>query len=343
MRPVALAAALLLATVAAAASGQPRSPAAHYAVAGSIAGPDGGWDLLAVDAGARRLYIARTANVMAVDLRHNDRVDALGTVQRGHAVVPIPGTGRVLVTSGTDNRARIYDGRTGHLAADVEVGHDPDGAIWDARLHAVLVVNAEGGSVSVVDPVRGRVIRTIALAPGLELATLDENGLLYINNEDENVVHVADPATGRVLAAIPLTGCEHPTGLGYDRIGHRLISACGNGKAAVTDVVTRRVVQLIDIGQGPDGLVVDAARGLAFVPCGRDGELDVIPLRGAGPLAVADRVRTEVGARTIALDPVTGNLYLPAARFGPQPAGGGRRPMIPGSFHILVVAPERHR
>lgn len=341
MRLIALAAFLLLAPVASATSGQPRSPAAHYRVTASINGPDGGWDLLAVDPSARRLYVARATNVMSVDLRHGNRVSALGAVQRGHNVVPIPGAGRVLVTSGTDNRARIYDSRTGRLTADVEVGRDPDDAIWDARLRAVLVVNAEGGSISVVDPVRGRVVRTIALSPGLELTALDEHGLLYINNEDESVVHIADPATGAVVATIPLPGCEHPTGLGYDRIGHRLISACGNGKAAVTDIVHRRLIQLIDIGQGPDGVAIDNARGLAFIPCGRDGELDVIPLRGAGPLAVTDRMRTETGARTIALDPVTGSLFLPTARFGPQPAGGGRRPIIPGSFHILVVTPDR--
>lgn len=341
MRAFALAAALLLPAAAGAAPGQAPTSLGHYAVTGSIAGPDGGWDLLAVDAGARRLLIARSTSLMTVDLRAGNHVGALGTVSRGHAAVPIPGTGRVLVTSGGDNRARIYETRSGRLTADVEVGHNPDASLWDARLRAVLVMNAEGGTVSVVDPARGRVTRTITLSPGLELAALDGNGLLYVNNEDDSLVHVVDPATGRVSAPIPLPGCEHPTGLGYDRVGHRLIAACANGKAAVVDTLRRRLVQLIDIGQGPDGVAVDAARGFAFIPCGRDGELDVIPLRGRGPLAVADRVRTEVGARTIALDPFTGNLYLPTARFGPPPAAGRRGPAIPGTFRVLVVSPPR--
>ena len=38
-----------------------------YAVVGRIAGPDGGWDLLGVDA-AHRLYVARSGAVMAADL-----------------------------------------------------------------------------------------------------------------------------------------------------------------------------------------------------------------------------------------------------------------------------------
>jgi DNA-binding beta-propeller fold protein YncE len=312
-------------------------PAPHYGVTGSIAGPDGGWDLLAVDAAGRRLFIARTANVTVVALRGAHRVSSLGAVDRGHAAVPIPRRGLLLVTSGNDGRARVYDTARGGLVADIAVGRKPDAAIWDERLAAVLVMNAQDGTLSVVDPARGTVTRTIRLAPGLELPALDEHGILFVNNEESNLIHVIDPATGTVRDPIPLAGCEGPTGLGYDRRGHRLIAACSNGKAAVVDTVTGRLVQLLDIGRGPDGVAIDEGRGVAFIPCGRDGELDVIPLRGGGPLAVAERVRTEAGARTVALDPVTGALYLPTARFGPPPAGGGRPPMLPGSFHVLIV------
>ena len=84
--------------------------------------------------------------------------------------------------------------------------------------------------------------------------------------------------------------------------------------------------------------MIDSARGLAFIPCGRDGELDVIPLTRGRPLAVSERVPTEIGARTGALDPATGIVYLPTARFGPAPAAGGRPPALPGSFHVLIVA-----
>jgi len=315
----------------------------HYSVIGSIAGPDGGWDLLSVDPVAHRLFIARGANVMMVDLGHAGRVSVFGTVDRGHAAVPIPGRNRLLLTSGRDGRARIYDIGSGAPVADIAVGRNPDAAIWDARLAAVLVMNAADGTVSVVDPAHARVTRTIQLAAGLELAVLDEHGTLFVNNEETNQIHVVDPATGAVRTPIALAGCEGPTGLGYDRRSHRLIAACANGKAAIVDSVTGRLLQLVDIGHGPDGVAVDEVRGVAFIPCGRDGELDVIPLRGEGPLVVADRVRTEVGARTLALDPSTGTLYLPTARFGPPPAGGGRAPALPGSFHVLVVSPRSTR
>lgn len=325
-----LLAAALLATSAGAAA-----PPRHMVV-GSIAGPDGGWDLASVDPAAHRLFVARSGEVTVVDLAPRPRVRGIGRVARGHAAIALP-NGRVLVTSGTENMARILDATSGADLADASVGQNPDAAIWDAHISAALVMNARGGTVSVVDPA-GRVIRTITLAPGLELPAVDENGLLYINNEEANLIHVADPATGAVRSPIALTGCEGPTGLGYDRHFHVLIAACANGKAAVVDTATGRVTQLLDIGRGPDSVMIDSRRGLAFIPCGRDGELDVIALIRGRPLQVTERVATEIGARTGAVDPATGSVYLPTARFGPAPAGGGRPPVMPGTFHILVVA-----
>ena len=330
---------LLYLLVAALAAPAMAAPTPRHTVTGSIAGPDGGWDLASVDPAGHRLLIARSAAVTVIDLAPSPRVRSIGQLARGHAAIALP-NGRILATSGTEGKARIFDAATGADLVDATVGQNPDAAIWDARIGAALVMNARGGTISVVDPMSGAVIRTIALAPGLELPALDENGLLYVNNEDANLIHVVDPATGAVRGPIALTGCEGPTGLGYDPRTHVLIAACANGKAAVVDPAAGRVTQLLDIGRGPDSVMIDSARGLAFIPCGRDGELDVIALSGHGPLAVSERVPTELGARTGAVDPTTGFVYLPTARFGPAPAAGGRPPILPGSFHILVVAPR---
>ena len=73
-----------------------------------------------------------------------------------------------------------------------------------------------------------------------------------------------------------LPGCEGPSGLAYDARSHWLISACANGKAAVIDATTRHEIALLDIGMGPDAVILDADRRLAFVPCGKSGTLVAI-------------------------------------------------------------------
>ena len=76
---------------------------------------------------------------------------------------------------------------------------------------------------------------------------------------------------------------------------------------------------------------------MAFIPCGRDGTLILIGLDGGAH--VTGRVTTEAGARTGALDPDSGKVYLPTADLAPAAAGGRPQPK-PGTFHILVVAPH---
>jgi hypothetical protein len=64
-------------------------------------------------------------------------------------------------------------------------------------------------------------------------------------------------------------------------------------------------------------------------------------IRLVGRRATVEPVaETEASARTAALDPATGRVYLPAARFAPPVPPEKRGAMVPGSFHIVVMAPR---
>ncbi|MFD1612432.1 gluconolactonase [Sphingomonas tabacisoli] len=318
----------------------PAAASPHYAATASIAVPDGGWDLVAVDPASRQLFVARTDSVTAVDLTHGRSVRSFGKLDRGHQAIPIPGTHQVLATSGKDNTAYLLDASDGREIARVPVGANPDAAIFDAISRRAFVMNAKDGTVSVLDPVRARVEATIPMKPGLELAAITKGRALFINNEEASEIESIDLRTLKSRATIALPGCEGPTGLAYDAKSDRLISACANGKAAIVDVRTGREMALLPIGKGPDGAMIDEARRMAFIPCGRDGILEVIALDGPGGPKVVDRIKTEVGARTGAIDPTDGAIYLPTARFDPPATPGARPTPIPGTAHLIVVAPQ---
>lgn len=329
MRPLFLVLASLLSTTAA--------DAPNYAVTGSIAGPDGGWDYARVDPAARRLYVARGDGVTAIDLSTGKLVGTIGSASRGHAAVPLDG-GRLLVTSGNDATVRFFDVKSGTTLASIAVGKKPDAAILSADGRTAFVMNADSGSVSEIDTVAMKVTRTILVKPALEYGAL-VGTTLYINDEDANEIETVDTVRGTVSDPIAMPGCEGPTGLAYDAPHGRLISACANGKAAIVDVHAGRMTALVDIGEGADAVLLDPARQLAFIPCGKSGVLDILSLSDS-VVTRTGRVITEPGARTGALDPATGTIYLPTARFSPAPAGE-RPSAIPGSFHILVVKPQR--
>ena len=313
------------------------APAPTYKTERSIAGPDGGWDYVQVDPATHRIYIAHGDVVTEIDPLHGDAVRSFGSIMKAHAVVPIPGGTTLLVTSGRDDSVRLFDMRDGTERAKIAVGGDPDAALYDTARQRAVVMNAKAGTVSLIDVAGAKVTGTIVLKPGLEFGVLGAGDTLYVNNEDENEIETANLATGKAGHAIALPGCTGPTGLGFDSKTGYLLSACGNGKAALVDTKTGKLVKLLAIALGPDAVIMDSARRLAFIPCGKDGTLAVIALDTAGGSTVVQTIKTEIGARTGAIDPADGTLYLPTARFAPPATAGGRPVPVAGSFHVLVV------
>jgi hypothetical protein len=96
------------------------------------------------------------------------------------------------------------------------------------------------------------------------------------------------------------------------------------------------------IGDGVDATAFDAETGLAFASCGGDGVLTVVKEESPDKFSVAENVPTQKGARTMALDGKTHNVFVVTAQFGPRPAPTADNPhprpaLVPDSFVALVV------
>jgi DNA-binding beta-propeller fold protein YncE len=309
-----------------------------YAVSGSISGPDGGWDYASVDPTTRRLYVAHGPAVTAIDLASGTVTAALAPATRPHEVLPIPGTNMLLQTDGGTGTVRLLDALTGAEKARIPVGENPDAAIWDAKRKRAVVMNAKSGTIMLVDPVAAKVTATLTLAPALEFAAFDKAGLLYVNNEDRSQIAVVDVDQMKLLGWIALAGCDGPTGMAYAPTADRIVSACGNGVVAIVDPAARKMVATLPIGKGADAVIADPSRQRLFVPSGT-GTLAVLA-EARGKVSLIQTVTTEPSARTGAVDPTDGKIYLPAATMATPATAGARRQMVPGSFHLIVVAPR---
>ncbi|MEA3049963.1 MAG: hypothetical protein QOG84_1799 [Sphingomonadales bacterium] len=311
------------------------APAPKFGIVQRIAGPDGGWDLLSVDADNHRLLVARSDGVMAVDLATGAVTPRLVPGARLHAVLAVPGSGIGLATSGQANAAILFDTASGAVRAQVPTGANPDAAIYDPASRDVWVMNARDGTASVIDPRAAKVVATVTIGGGLELPALDGRGHLFVNVEDKNQLAEIDLKTRQVIQRVALTGCDGPTGLAYLPSGF-LLSACANKVATLVRAATGKLEGTLPIGARPDGAFYDPVRRRAYVPAGGDGNLTVIDARGARPRVIAT-IPTQTGARTGTVDSGTGRVYLPTARFDPPTAPGQRPKMVPGSFEVLVV------
>jgi DNA-binding beta-propeller fold protein YncE len=146
----------------------------------------------------------------------------------------------------------------------------------------------------------------------------------------------------KILAHWPIAPCEEPTGLAFDAAHRRLFSVCGNKLMAVVNADTGKVVTTLPIGGGSDGAAFDPAAENAFSSNG-EGTVTVVHESAPDKFEVVQTVKTQRSARTIVLDPKTHSLLLPAAEFGPAPAGTPEQPrprpaVVPGSFALIVVA-----
>jgi DNA-binding beta-propeller fold protein YncE len=316
-----------------------RSDLPQYTVSKHIAGRDGGWDFANIDPTLNRLFVARTDAVMAIDLASGKVTDRLAAAQGAHQVLVLKGGQEILETDGATNLARFIDGRTGLVKAEVTVGAKPDAALLDPVTGLVAVMNSDDGTVSLLDPRTRTLVGSINVGGGLEFGIADGRGSLFINIEDRNEIAVVDMKTRSVSRRIPLTGCEGPTGIAMVAGGTRLISACANGIAAVVDPVAGKVTETLAIGGDPDAVLYDARRGLAFIPCGHEGVLEVIAAAKPEAIRHLGRISTAISAKTAALDPRTGKIYLPSAQLFPPAPGAKRGKPKPGTFEVLVLSP----
>ncbi len=327
----ALAAAVSLLALAAAAQS---APAAHKVVA-QIPGPDGGWDYASFDPVERRLYITRQTTVMVVDVDSGKVEAPFASGKRLHAALRIPGAEEVALTDSGDQTVKFVGLHDGKLMASVSTPPDTDGAVYDPGSGLLVVVCGDGGVVDLIDPKTHASVKEIKLDTPLEFASTDGKGHIFVNESEKAAVARLDMATGALTATWSLPDCRGPTGLAAAE--GLVISACASGRAIVLDGASGKVLGDYKVGGFPDSVIFDARRHLAYVPSAISGDMIVIPTSGPDRGKVTETVATHLGARTGAVDPKTGRVYLPAADYLPATAPGRRPQPKPGTFRIVVV------
>lgn len=339
VRTVSIVTGLLLAGAAAA-----QAPAYHLATRFAVSG-DGGWDYLAVDTTAHRLYVSRGTHVQVVNTDDGTLAGDLLNTPGVHGIALAPALGRGFTSNGRDTSVTIFDLRTLAVIGNVKVtGANPDAIIFEPVSGRVFTMNGRSGTATAINAATGQVEGTVQLTGKPEFAQHDGQGRIYVNIEDSSAIWGFNARTLAVETRWPLAPCQEPTGLAIDRAHHRLFAACGNSMMAVVDAGNGRVLTTVPIGAGADGAGFDPGTQMAFASGGGEGVLTVVHEDSPTQFRVAASVATQRSARTMTVDERTHRVYLSAAEFGPTPAAvAGQRPqrppMVPGSFSVLVVEP----
>ncbi len=317
-------------------------PGYHVATTYKLGG-DGGWDYLITDPDSRHTYISRGTHVMVIDADSGKSVGDIADTPGVHGIALAPELGRGFTSNGREGTVSIFDIKTLATSSKVKVGDNPDAILYDPATKRVFAFNGRSQDSTAIDAASGKVLGTIKLGGKPEFAASDAKGEIWVNIEDKSELIAIDPNKLEIKAKWPLAPCTEPSGLAIDRKNRRLFVGCDNKMMAVVDADSGKVLATPAIGDGVDATAFDPETGLAFASCGGDGVLTVVKEESPNKFSVAENVTTQKGARTMALDTKTHNVFVVTAQFGPRPAPTAdnprpRPPILQDSFVVLVVS-----
>ena len=332
---------LATALIAGAPSHPPAQPSGYHLIRRVVLGGEGKWDYLTMDPVGRRVFIAHGTEVLVVDADSGAVVGRIPDTPGIHGIALAQNLGRGFTSNGQDSTVTVFDLKSLQPVSRLKTtGRKPDAIVYDSVTGHLFTFNGGSDNTTAFDAATGKVLGTIALGGGPEFAVADGKGRVYVNLEDQSEVVPLDSRGLTAGAPWPLAPCEAPSGMAMDRVHRRLFIGCANKLMAVVDADNGRVLTTLPIGGRVDANGFDPGSGLAFSSNG-DGTLTVVTADATAGYRVLENVSTEPGARTMAVDPKTHNVYLVTAQFGPPPAPTQenphpRPPTIPGTFVLLV-------
>jgi YVTN family beta-propeller protein len=271
----------------------------------------GGWDYLTVDGAARRLYITHATQVIVVDADSLELVGNIPGLAGVHGVAIAPEFGRGFITDGDSNSVTVFDLKTLAKIAEVKVGNKPDAIVYDPASKRVFAMNGDGDSTTAINAADGKVVGTVELGGGPEFTIADGKGSVFVNLEEKNQLLRIDSAALTVKDRWPVSPCEAPSSLGFDAANNRLFLGCRSKVMAVVNAADGKVVASYPIGDHADATAFDPAAKVAFTSTG-DGNVFVFHQDSPNSYSALATIPTVKGAKTMAIDPKTQRLFVPA-------------------------------
>jgi len=316
-------------------AGTTAGQAQQFKVAKYSIGGEGGTDYIVAEPGTGRVFVSRSTHFMVVDGATGKVLGDIPDTPRAHGVALAPKWKHGFTTNAGDSTVTMFDLATLAPIRKIQTHTGGlDGIMYDAFSDRVILTNHSRpiGTATAIDANTGEIVGVAELEDDTpEGAASDGKGRLFVNNETRNTIQVLDAKTMTVLASWPISPCNGPTGIAYDKATDRIFSGCSK-TSVVTDAKTGKVVATIANGDGVDALGWDPEQKLMYIPAGRSGNVTVVHQDGPDKYTVEATVPTMLGAKTIAVDPVRHIAYLFQPEYGPAAAPApGAPPPAPGA------------
>jgi YVTN family beta-propeller protein len=228
-----------------------------------------------------------------------------------HGIALVPGLKRGFTSNGREGKASVFELDTLKTTSKVETGANPDAILFEPGQQEIYTFNGRGNSATVIDARTAQAVATVTLSGKPESAAADPKaGRVFVNIENKNEIAVIDTKTHKVVNSWPIAPGEEASGMAFDADHHRIFIGCHNKMMAMIDSTNGKVVATVPIGDGVDANAFDPEAQLAFSSNG-DGTVTIAHEDSPNKLTVVQNLKTQKGARTMALDTKTHMIYLP--------------------------------
>jgi YVTN family beta-propeller protein len=316
-------------------------PNYHVSMVVPLGSPDR-WDYVVFDPDTHRVYVAHGDRVTVVD---GDNGAVVGTVEGmpggTHGIAVSHATGNGYTDDGKAGVVVEFDLKTLKVLKQIKAEIDADGIVFDPASGHIFVIDGDSGKLTAIDPKTDAVVATVDGGGSLEFGDTGNNGKFYVDGVEKNEIVRVDTHTNMADAHWPMPSCTRPHGLAIDRKHHRLFASCSNKVMVVMNADNGIVMATLPIGEGTDFASFDPKSGLAY-SSNRDGTLSVVAEMSPDKFVSLPAIQTQIGARTMAIDPKSGRIYLVTAdmivnKSAPPADLRHRYSVKPGSVRLLFV------
>jgi YVTN family beta-propeller protein len=297
------------------------------------------WDYLTFEPISNRVFVAHGDRIDVIDVS-SEKVVGQVAVDGANGAAIVPAIGKGYAGSRGGKSVLVFDLNTFKVIKTLPAAEDTDAIVYDPASKHVFLMQGDPHSMTVIDTTTDSVVTTIHLSGQPEFAAVDGAGKLFVNIEDKREIQRVDTKTGKVDATWPIPDCDSPHGLAIDAKSHRLFSSCVNSKLLVVNATTGAVVSTLPIGKRTDAAAYDGRTKRVFSSNG-EGTLSVIQQESADQYRSLAEVSTQLGARTMTLDPKTGRIFLVTGDYtevDPNAKDPRKRYAVkPGSTRMLLL------
>jgi len=307
-------------------------------------GGEGGWDYLEADPISRRLYVTHETHVVVIDMDTLKIVGDISDCLGMGGVALARDLNRGFTANGKDDTVTVFALDTlKEVARWKATGKRPNQILYEPVTQRLFTFNSTGRNVTAFDAKTGEVLATLEVDGRTEFPTTDGKGMIYDSLQDKATVIAIDAKALQVTATYPLTPHAQPAGTIIDPATRRIFIGCRSKSFLVLDADSGKILATFPISAGNDAAKFDPALKLAFASQG-DGTIAVVHEDSADKFTFVGTIKTENGARTMAVDTKTHRLFLPSVDLGPKPPPtkenpNPRQPPVRDTFRVIVLDP----